>query len=290
MLRLKKLRFWDYLILAILAAFVAMVWMNIEGALRYNWRWSVIPSYIVWYDEGDARWAPGILLTGLLTTIRICIYSTVLAVILGTILGIARCSKTLIVRMLARTYVEVLRNIPPVVVIFIFFFFLSEQIISAVNVEAWARRIARQEDNAIWYFFFGDMRQFPSLISGVIVLALFESAFIAEIIRAGIQSIPKGQTEAALSIGMGSVDRLRFIVLPQAVQKVLPPLASQFITLIKDSTIISLISVQDLTYNTLEVVVSTHAIFEAWLSTAAMYFLLCFGMSLFFRRLEAKTL
>jgi len=289
MFRFRDLRFWDYLILAVILAFVVLVWAKIEGGLNYNWRWHVIPNYIFRYDESQARWVPGILFNGLMTTIRICIYSTVLAVVLGTILGVARCSQNLVTRMLARSYVEVLRNIPPVVVIFIFFFFLSEQIISALNLEGWARSIARQENNGIWVFFFGDMRQFPSLVSGVLVLALFESAFIGEIIRAGIQSIPKGQTEAALSIGMGSLDRLRFIILPQAIQKVMPPLASQFITLIKDSTIISLISVHDLTYSTVEVVVSTHAIFEAWLSTAAMYFLLCFGMSLLFRRLESRT-
>ncbi|MER8499405.1 amino acid ABC transporter permease [Mesorhizobium sp. M1142] len=276
------------MILVIISIFVVLVWAKIEGGLRYNWRWHVIPNYIFRYDESQGRWMAGTLFNGLLTTIRICIYATVFAVILGTILGVARCSQTLVTRMLARTYVEVLRNVPPVVVIFIFFFFLSEQIISALNVEGWARGIARQENNGIWLFFFGDMRQFPSLVSGVMVLALFESAFIGEIIRAGIQSIPKGQTEAAQSLGMGTLDLLRFIILPQAIHKVLPPLASQFITLIKDSTIISLISVHDLTYSTVELVVSTHAIFEAWLSTAAMYFLLCFGMSLFFRRLEKR--
>jgi polar amino acid transport system permease protein len=227
-----------------------------------------------------------LLLKGFLTTIRISIYSGILALILGVILGIARVSHNLTIRMLARTYLEFLRNIPPVVVIFIFYFFLSEQLIAALNIESWARGIARQENNAIWTFLFGDMRRFPALISGVIVLALFESAFVGEIIRAGLQSVDKGQHEAALSIGMGPVDKLRFIILPQAVHKVLPPLANQFITLIKDSAIISLISVQELTFKTVELVASTRMIFEAWITTAAFYFLLCFSLSLLFRRLE----
>ena len=200
--------------------------------------------------------------------------------------GIARCAQNLAIRMLARTYLEFLRNIPPVVVIFIFYFFLSEQIVAAFNIEGWARGIAKQEDNGIWEFFFGDMRRFPSMISGVMVLALFESAFVGEIVRAGIQSIPRGQREAARSIGMSWLDEMRFIVLPQAMRKVIPPMSNQFISLVKDSSIISLISVQELTYKTVELVSSTRMIFEAWLTTAALYFILCFGLSLLFRRLE----
>ncbi len=207
----------------------------------------------------------------------------------GTILGVARCSANLTIRMLARTYLEFLRNIPPVVVVFIFFFFLSQQLIDALDLARWSRGIARQDDVWLWEFFFGDMRRFPSLISGVIVLALFESAFVGEIVRAGIQSVPKGQREAARSIGMSRTQELRYIVLPQAMKKVVPPMANQFITLIKDSSIISLISVQELTYKTVELVASSRMIFEAWITTAAFYFIVCFGLSRLFARLEKRS-
>ncbi|MCV2873066.1 amino acid ABC transporter permease [Defluviimonas sp. WL0050] len=282
----RKLHWLDWLILAVLAGFFAVIWFRISGTLNYKWQWERIPNYILRWDEEDGRWVTNLLLQGLITTIRISIYASVLALILGTILGIARCAQNLAVRMLARTYLEFLRNIPPVVVIFIFYFFLSEQIVAAFNIEGWARGIAKQEDNGVWEFFFGDMRRFPSMISGVMVLALFESAFVGEIVRAGIQSIPRGQREAARSIGMSWVDEMRFIVLPQAMRKVIPPLSNQFISLVKDSSIISLISVQELTYKTVELVSSTRMIFEAWLTTAALYFILCFGLSLLFRRLE----
>tara|TARA_B100000780_G_C21020737_1_gene409104 strand:- start:302 stop:991 length:690 start_codon:yes stop_codon:yes gene_type:complete len=227
-----------------------------------------------------------VLLQGLVATLRISIYASVLAVGLGIILGVARCSANLTVRMLARTHLKVLRNIPPLVVIFIFIFFLSEQLIQAHNIETWARNIARSDTKGGWEFFFGDMRRFPSLVSGVIVLALFESAFVGEIVRAGIQSIPKGQIEGARSIGMSRYQELRYIVMPQALRRVQPPLANQFIRLIKDSAIISLISVQELTYKTVEVVSSTRLIFEAWITTAAFYFVLCFGLSMRFRKLK----
>ena len=285
---LKKLHWLDYLVLAVILAFFGYVWWQIEGSLNYKWRWHQIPNYIFRYHTGREEWFANVLLQGLAATIRISIYASILAVILGTILGVARCSANLTIRMLARTYLEFLRNIPPVVVVFIFFFFLSEQLIQALNIESWARGIARSEDKGIWEFFFGEMRRFPKLISGVIVLALFESAFVGEIVRAGIQSIDKGQREGARSIGMNRFQELRYIVLPQAMKRVLPPLANQFITLIKDSAIISLISVQELTFKTVELVASTRLIFEAWITTAAFYFVICFGLSMLFRKLENR--
>ncbi len=286
--KLKKLHWLDYLVLAVIFGFFGYIWWQIEGNLNYKWRWELIPNYIFRYHTGREEWFANVLLQGLAATIRISIYASVLAVILGTILGVARCSSNLTIRMLARTYLEFLRNIPPVVVVFIFFFFLSEQLIQALNIESWARGIARSEDKGIWEFFFGEMRRFPKLISGVIVLALFESAFVGEIVRAGIQSIDRGQREGARSIGMNRFQELRYIVLPQAMKRVLPPLANQFITLIKDSAIISLISVQELTFKTVELVASTRLIFEAWITTAAFYFVICFGLSMLFRKLESR--
>ncbi|MCV6591326.1 MAG: amino acid ABC transporter permease [Silicimonas sp.] len=286
---LKKLKWPDYVIAALLIAFFGYIWYAIEGTLNYKWRWELIPSYIIGWHSGREEYFANLLLQGLVATIRISIYASILALILGTILGVARCSANLTIRMLARTYLEFLRNIPPVVVVFIFFFFLSQQLIDALDLARWSRKIARQDDIWLWEFFFGDMRRFPSLISGVIVLALFESAFVGEIVRAGIQSIPKGQREAARSIGMSRIQELRYIVLPQAMKKVVPPLANQFITLIKDSSIISLISVQELTYKTVELVASSRMIFEAWITTAAFYFVVCFGLSRLFARLEKRS-
>ncbi|WP_170415959.1 amino acid ABC transporter permease [Ruegeria atlantica] len=286
---LKKLRWPDYLIAAVLFVFFGYIWLSIEGTLNYKWRWEVIPSYIVGWHSGREEYFANLLLQGLAATVRISLYAGILALILGTILGVARCSSNLTIRMLARTYLEFLRNVPPVVVVFIFFFFLSQQLIDALNLERWARGIARQENNQVWEFFFGEMRRFPSLVSGVIVLALFESAFVGEIVRAGIQSIPKGQREAARSIGMSRIQELRYVVLPQAMKKVVPPLANQFISLIKDSSILSLISVQELTYKTVELVASSRMIFEAWITTAAFYFVVCFGLSRLFARLEKRS-
>ena len=150
----KKVHWLDFVLLAILIATIAIIWYRIDGALNYKWRWEIIPNYILRWDADKQSWVANLLLQGLITTIRVSIYASILAVVLGVILGIARCSKNLAVRMLARTYLEVLRNIPPVVVIFIFYFFLSEQLVTAFNIEGWARGIARQEDNEVWEFSF----------------------------------------------------------------------------------------------------------------------------------------
>ncbi|MDT8855471.1 amino acid ABC transporter permease [Paracoccaceae bacterium Fryx2] len=286
---LKRLIWADYLILACLAALGVFVWLRIAGTLNYTWAWERIPNYILRWDETTGRWLPNLLLQGLITTIRISLYAGLLALVLGVGLGLARVSRNAVLRMLARTYLELLRNIPPVVVVFIFYFFLSEQIIAATGLEGWARGIARRPEGAgLWGLFFGDMRRFPELMSGVIVLALFESAFVGEIVRAGIESVGRGQREAGASLGLTRMDTMRFVVLPQAMKSVTPPLANQFISLVKDSSIISLISVQDLTYKTGELVASTRMIFEAWITAAGLYFLLCFSLSLLFRRLERR--
>lgn len=285
-LLIKKLCWLDWLILAVLVGVIAYVGVRMQGALNYEWRWHLIPDYIIRYRDDRQEWFVNLLLQGLFATIRISVYASALALILGTILGVARCSENLTIKLLSRTYLELLRNIPPIVIIFIFFFFLSQQLIDALDLNAWSRDIARGNNASIWEFFFGEMRRFPSMISGVIVLAMFEAAFVGEIVRAGIQSVNKGQNEAARAIGMTHFQEMRYIVLPQALRRVLPPMANQFITLIKDSSIISLISVQELTFKTLELVASTRLIFEAWLTTAAFYFILCFGLSMLFRKLE----
>ncbi|MEL7114323.1 MAG: amino acid ABC transporter permease [Pseudomonadota bacterium] len=283
----RRLHWLDWVILALVVLFVGYVWTQIAGTLNYKWRWHLIPNYILGWHTRREEWFANLLLQGLATTIRICIYASILSLIFGVLLGLARTSRNLTVQLLARTYVEFLRNIPPVVVIFIFFFFLSVPMIDFLGLERWARGIARSEDASMWWgIFFGNMRLFPQLVAGTVVLALFESAFVGEIVRAGIQSVEKGQREAARSIGMTYTQEMRYIVLPQAMKKVVPPLANQFISLIKDSSIVSLISVQELTFKTLELVASTRMIFEAWLTCAAFYFVICFGLSRLFARLE----
>ena len=136
---------------------------------------------------------------------------------------------------------------------------------------------------------FGDPDLFSNFLAGMLCLAMFEGAYITEIVRAGIQSISKGQWEAARAIGLSPLNVLRDIILPQALRKILPPLAGQFITLIKDSAIVSLISIQELTFLATDVAATTTKVFETWILVGGMYFVLCYSFAVFFAYLERRA-
>lgn len=198
--------------------------------------------------EGDTvgftkDWRLGPLMRGLWTTLWLSAISSVFALFLGLATGLARVSKNITLRGLAMVYVECIRGTPLLVQIF------------------------------IAYFFLGTVFNLSRNVCGVGALALFAGAYVAEIVRAGIQAIPKGQMEASRSLGMTAFQTMKDIVLPQAFKKILPPLSGQFISLIKDSSLVSVIAITDLTKSGREIITSTFATFEVWLVVAAMYLL-----------------
>jgi len=115
--------------------------------------------------------------------------------------------------------------------------------------------------------------------TGILCLSFFEASFAAEIIRAGIQSIPRGQWEASLSLGLGRYATLRLVILPQAVQLMLPPLTGQAVSLIKDSAIVSVIAVFDLTNEGRTIISDTFMSFEIWFTVAALYLAVTMSLS-----------
>ena len=147
---------------------------------------------------------------------------------------------------------------------------------------------ATPETLRVLAWLFGPLELLPNFLSGLICLALFEGAYVTEIVRAGIEAVPKGQWEAARALGLHAGQVMGEVVLPQAVQKMVPALAGQFIALIKDSSLISLISIQELTFTGTELAVSSGRVFEVWLTVAALYFLLCFGLARLFGWLERR--
>ena len=186
------------------------------------------------------------------------------------------------------SYVGLIRNIPPLVFIFVFYFFISGQLIPALGIDVWARELG---DDGKWVMglILGPSALLENLISGVICLAMFEAAYISEVVRAGILSVPVSQTEAAKSLGLRPFPVFRLVVLPQALRAVAPPMANQFILLVKNSAIVSLISVQELTFIGTEIAVSTGRRFETWIVVALMYFVLCYGLAIWFARLERRS-
>ncbi|BFM50693.1 amino acid ABC transporter permease [Marinomonas sp. THO17] len=213
--------------------------------------------------EGDpvaqrTGWTIGPITWGLWITLKLSVVSLIFAVIIGLFTGLARISHNPALRYLAITYVELVRGTPLLVQIFIF------------------------------YFFIGTVLSLDRFTAGVAALSVFTGAYIAEIVRSGIQSIHPGQMEAARSLGMNYVQAMIEVILPQAFKRTLPPMAGQFINLIKDSSLVSVISITDLTKAGREVVSSTFAPFEVWFTVALLYLVLTGTLSWAIQYLEKR--
>ena len=285
--RKAKFRAVDVLIIGICIAIVVYILYRIKVRLSYTWNWRIIPRYLIHRDPETGRLAVNYLLQGLFTTIKLSIWSSILALIIGMLMGIFRTSSNLLLRMIGTTYVEIIRNLPALVLIFIFYFFISAQIIPLLGIEDFIRsRTGNSKE--ILEFLFVPTSLFTQFISGILTIAIFEGAFITEIIRAGIESIERGQREAAHALGLSWADEMRFVILPQATKRVLPPLANQFISTIKDSAIVSAISIQELTFEGRQLATSTHRVFEVWISVTVMYLILTFSLSMLVNRMEKR--
>ena len=204
---------------------------------------------------------------------------------MGAAIGLFRVSRSLFRRLIGGTYVELIRNLPPLVIIFIFYFFVGDQILPLLGVEEFIRN-SSERTQAIFAVFFAPPSLFTAFLSALITLSIFEGAYITEIVRAGIQSIEKGQWEASAALGFSRRQQMRYVVLPQAVQRILPPLAGQLISTIKDSAIVSVISIQELTFQAMELMSSTYLTFEIWITITIMYLMLTLSCSLAVERLE----
>lgn len=287
--KVRRFNWLDALIIATIVAFGVTIVVRLQTSLNYSWDWGqIIPNYVFRYDEETGRWLTNLLAKGFLTTIRLTIWGSIIAAVIGVAMGLCRISNVLFLRLISRSYVELIRNLPPLVFIFVFFFFIAGQVVPLLGIDEFVRD-ASPTSLAIVSLLFGTPKLLTNFVSGLIVLSLFEGAFVTEIVRAGIQSIAKGQWEAGRSIGLSRWQLMRDVILPQALHKVFPPLAGQFINVVKDSSIISLISIQELTFSAVEVAVSTGRVFEVWLSVAVMYFAICFLFSTVFRQLERRT-
>jgi polar amino acid transport system permease protein len=200
----------------------------------------------------------GILIKGLVMTLKISVYATFFGLIIGLFAGLGRIADNPMVKGLSTIYVELIRGTPLLVQLFIF------------------------------YYFLGTVLGFGRFSAGVMALSFFAGAYVAEIVRAGIQSIHPGQMEAARSLGMNYFQAMGNIILPQAFKRIMPPLAGQFISLIKDSSLVSVIAITDLTKAGREVITSTFAVFEIWFTVAGLYLVLTFTLSMLVRYIERR--
>ena len=270
--------------IVLLAAFIFVAY-KVKVGLSYKWNWGSIPQYFFRYDPEGNRWVMNILMQGFLTTIRLSFWATIAATIIGTLMGLCRVSQILFFRLLGGSYVTSIRNLPPLVIIFIFYFFVGDQILPFLGVDEFIRN-SSASTQTLFTVIFAPPSLLTAFLSALITLSLFEGAYITEIVRAGIQSIEKGQWEASDALGFNSWQKMRHVILPQATLRILPPLAGQFISTIKDSAIVSVISIQELTFQGMELMSATYFTFEIWITITVLYLLLTLSCSLAVERLE----
>lgn len=235
---------------------LAVCWVLDAGteSLGYNWQWYRVPRYLFTIENG--QFTAGPLMEGLMVTFQVSGISLVLSFMLGLTAALFRLSDSIMARVVARGYLEIIRNTPLVVQLFFI------------------------------YFVLGPVLGIERFFSAVLALSLFEGAYASEIFRAGIVSIHKGQWEAAYSLGLGSYDTYRHIILPQAIRRILPPLTSQGISLIKDSSLVSIIAVYDLTMQGRVIIAETFLTFELWFTVAAIYLSVTLMLSVLVNFLE----
>jgi polar amino acid transport system permease protein len=211
----------------------------------------------------------GILIQGLQLTLYISFFSSIIGIIIGLFGGLARVSTNPGLKWLSTIYVEIIRGSPLMVQILIWYFVIG----TLVN------------DNLAMM----GMNTITPLGWGIISLSIFAGAYVTEIIRGGIESVPKGQMEAARSSGMSYLQAMTYIILPQAFKSSLPALTGQFISLIKDSSLLGIISLRELTKASREIVASTMMTFEFFLILAFLYLVLTFPLSMFVKYLEKRA-
>lgn len=277
----------DAILLVAIAGGVAFLVHRVRTDLVYNWDWSIIPQYLFRRDADTGRLVAGALILGVLTTIRLTFWSALGALIIGLVVGVLRISRNRAVQLFGRIYTEVVRNTPPLVLVFVFFYFVGNQLTVALGIDSWIRSAGPTTQQVV-RILFSEPQRFAEFLSAVFTLAVYEGAYMAEIIRAGVQSVPRGQVEAAWSVGLSRTDQYRFVILPQALKTIGPALAGQLISTVKDSAIVAVISVQELTFRGLELMSATFRTFEVWITITALYLILTGSLSLGARALERR--
>ncbi|WP_023604364.1 amino acid ABC transporter permease [Aliivibrio logei] len=228
---------------------LGLFWVLNSGAeaMNYQWQWDRVPDFLFFYEDGE--WFPAELIEGLLVTLQISGLSAIATFVIALITALLRLSDSVVGRSLAKGYIELIRNTPLLVQIYLL------------------------------YFVFGPYLGLERFSTAILALALFQGAYTAEILRSGLVNLPKGQFEACRSLGLSSFNSYRYIILPQVIQKTLPSLTNELVSLVKNSSIVSVMAIFDLTTEGRNIVADTAMPFEIWFSVAAIYLLVTLSLS-----------
>jgi polar amino acid transport system permease protein len=195
---------------------------------------------------------------GILVTFEVTICAIVLALVIGLVTGIGRISKNAVVNAIASTYVEVVRGIPLLVQLFYI------------------------------YYALGRFVRVPDMVAAIIAMSFCYGAYMGEVFRAGIESIDKGQTEASRSLGFNHAQTMMYVILPQAWRTILPPVGNEFIALLKDTSLVSILAVADLLRRGREFAAESFTYFETYTVIALVYLLITLILSKMVSALEAR--
>lgn len=222
---------------------------------------------------------------GVSVTIYVCVVAYAFAVLVGLVLGILRLSQNRFLLEISSFYVEVVRGVPMLVILYYIAFVGAPGLVAGVNwmgstLSEWGLGFVGAPLSAF------TMRNFDFTTRAILALVVGYSAFISEIFRAGIESIEKGQMEAARSLGMTYAQAMRFVILPQAVRRVLPPLGNDFIAMLKDSALVSVLGVPDITQMGKVYAASTFRFFDTYNVVAFLYLMMTIALSLLVRTME----
>jgi polar amino acid transport system permease protein len=227
----------------------------------------LVAAFFLIFTSTDYREALNFIKAGLGVTIQISLVSYGIALIFGLLAGLGRISKNVFFNNLARLYVEFIRGIPMLVLIFFIAFVMVPAAVDVIGLENAAVSMQMRAISA---------------------LSITYGAFLAEIFRAGIQSITKGQMEAARSLGMSYGQAMRYVVLPQAIRNVLPALGNDFVAMVKDSSLVSVLAVRDITQLSRLYAGGTFRFREAYFTVAMLYLSLTLVLSLLVQWMERR--
>jgi len=231
--------------------------------------------------SSDYRIILGAVSKGILTTLYVACIAYAFSTILGLLIGLMRVSRLRPLREAASLYTEVIRGVPMLVILYYIAFVGAPALVQAIN---WVLQplIAHEIVEAF------SIRKLDFVGRAILALTIGYSAFISEIFRAGIESVDKGQMEAAKAVGMSRWQAMQHIILPQAIRNVLPPLCNEFVAMIKDSALVSALGVQDITQLGKVYSASTFKFFETYNVVAFLYLVMTISLSLMVRSLEQR--
>lgn len=271
----RQLNSTDYTLLVFLVLFACFFLYKLLATDALNLDFGAVLPYI-YYKNSAGNYTHGLLISGVFTTLRLGFWSIFLSLIIGSLVGIVSANKKGFAALPAKLYIQSIRNIPPLILLFLVFFFASYIFTEPLlEFELYLKKAP------VWVqdFFFNFVApegKLDIMFAAILTLGLYEGAYIAEIVRSGIESVPKSQWEAAQSQGLSLWQIRRFIIIPQTFRLILPALVGQSISTLKDTALASIISLPELTFQSTEVMTVSNITIELWIVVAFFYYIVSY--------------